>query len=208
MSLAPSVNPAVTEWTGHQGLPRFEAVADGDFAPAFEAALAAHETEIEAIAGNPEAPTFANTVVALEIAGDELSRVSALFWNRAGAHTNETIQALEREIAPKMSRHYSKIGTHPELFARIDALWEGREGLGLTVEETRVLERHWKGFVKAGAKLDKPEQERLAAVNEKLAGLGAQFGQNVLADEKGWSLILTSEEELAGVPGFLRDAMA
>ncbi|AYG60833.1 M3 family metallopeptidase [Rhizobium jaguaris] len=208
MSSQTAVNPALVEWTGHQGLPRFDAVKDSDFAPAFDAALAAHDAEIDAIADNGEAPTFANTVTALEIAGDELSRVSSLFWNRAGAHTNEVIQALEREIAPKMSRHYSKIGMNAALFARIDALWEAREDLGLTLEETRVLERHWKGFVKSGAKLPKAEQERLAKINETLAGLGAQFGQNVLADEKGWALILSEEADLAGLPDFLRDAMA
>ena len=184
-------NSAIFDWNGHEGLPRFDAVGVGDFAGAFESALKAHEAEIDAIAGNAEAPTFQNTVVALEVAGDELSRVSALFWNRAGAHTNETIQALERDIAPKMSRHYSKIGMNAALFARIDALWEHRDDLGLTLEEMRVLERHWKGFVRSGAKLAKPEQERLAAISEELAGLGANFGQNVLADEKDWSLILS-----------------
>ncbi|MDK1375978.1 MULTISPECIES: M3 family metallopeptidase [unclassified Sinorhizobium] len=208
MTASASLNPALVNWTGHKGLPRFDAVKDEDFAPAFDAALAAHEAEIDAIAHNPEPPTFENTVVALEIAGDELSRVSALFWNKAGAHTNDVIQALEREIAPKMSRHYSKIGMNPALFSRIDRLWEKREELGLDLEATRVLERHWKGFVKSGAKLEKPEQERLAAINEKLAGLGAKFGQNVLADEKNWALFLTSDEELAGLPEFLKDAMA
>jgi peptidyl-dipeptidase Dcp len=203
-----SVNRALVEWSGHEGLPRFDLVKDEDFAPAFEVALASHEAEINAIANNPEAPSFENTVVALEIAGDELSRVSSLFWGKAGAHTNETIQALEREIAPKMSRHYSKIGTNAALFARIDALWEKRAELGLTLEQERVLERHWKGFVKSGAKLEKPEQDRLSSIGEKLAGLGAQFGQNVLGDEKEWSLKLTEEAELEGLPDFLRDAMA
>lgn len=201
-------NPALVEWNGFNGLPRFDRISDADFAPAFEAALAAHEAEIDAIANSIEAPTFANTVTALEIAGDQLSRVSSLFWNRAGAHTNDVIQALEREIAPRMSRHYSKIGMNAALFARIDALWEKRESLALTLEETRVLERHWKGFVKSGAKLAKPEQERLAAINETLAGLGARFGQNVLGDEKSWALILSDEAETAGLPEFLKDAMA
>jgi peptidyl-dipeptidase Dcp len=204
----PANNPALTDWNGLNGLPRFEALNDGDFAPAFDAALARHEEEIDAIAGNPEAPTFDNTIVALELAGDDLSRVSALFWNRAGAHTNDTIQALERDISPKMSRHYSKIGMNAALFLRIDTLWEARETLGLTLEQTRVLERHWKGFVKSGAKLEKAEQEKLAGINEKLAGLGTQFGQNVLADEKGWALILSDGDDLAGVPDFLKDAMA
>jgi peptidyl-dipeptidase Dcp len=204
----PANNPALTDWNGLNGLPRFEALNDGDFAPAFDAALARHEEEIDTIAGNPEAATFDNTIVALELAGDDLSRVSALFWNRAGAHTNDTIQALERDISPKMSRHYSKIGMNAALFARIDTLWEAREKLGLTLEQTRVLERHWKGFVKSGAKLEKAEQEKLAGINEKLAGLGTQFGQNVLADEKGWALILDDGDDLAGIPEFLKDAMA
>lgn len=208
MTSSPALNPAVTDWNGPDGLPRFEAVNDGDFAASFEAALAEHEQEIDAIAGNPDAPTFDNTIVALEIAGDALSRVSSLFWNRAGAHTNDTIQALERDISPKMSRHYSKIGMNAALFARIDTLWEGREKLGLTLEQTRVLERHWKGFVKSGAKLPKVEQEQLAGINEKLAGLSTQFGQNVLADEKNWSLILSDAQELVGLPDFLKDAMA
>ncbi len=208
MTSSPALNPAVTDWNGPDGLPRFEAVSDNDFAASFEAALAEHEAEIDVIAGNLEKPTFENTVVALEIAGDALSRVSSLFWNRAGAHTNDVIQALERDIAPKMSRHYSKIGMNAELFARIDALWEGREKLGLDLEQTRVLERHWKGFVKSGAKLPKAEQERLAAINETLASLGAKFGQNVLADEKSWALILDNEAELAGLPHFLKDSMA
>lgn len=208
MPSTPEFNPALVNWNGHHGLPRFDALNDGDFAAAFDAALASHEKEIDAIAGNPDAPTFENTIVALEIAGDELSRVSALFWNRAGAHTNEVIQALEREISPKMSRHYSKIGMNAALFARIDALWEKREELGLSLEQTRVLERHWKGFVKSGAKLPKPEQEKLAGINEKLAGLGTNFGQNVLADEKSWSLLLSDGPELEGLPEFLKDAMA
>ncbi|NTA38198.1 peptidase M3 [Agrobacterium salinitolerans] len=200
--------PALVDWNGHNGLPKFDAVRDGDFAPAFDAALLSHEHEIDAIAGNSEAPSFENTVTALEIAGDDLSRISALFWNRAGANTNGVIQALEREIAPKLSRHYSKIGMNEALFKRIDTLWEKHEALGLTGEESRVLERHWKSFVRSGAKLPKDLQERLAAINEELAGLGARFGQNVLADEKNWKLLLSTEEELTGIPDFLRDAMA
>ncbi len=208
MSANSKISPALVDWSGINGLPRFDLVSDDSFGDAFDAALLLHEAEIEAIANNPAAASFNNTVVALETAGDELSRVSALFWSRAGANTNDVIQALEREIAPKMSRHYSKIGNNAELFARIDALWERRDTLGLSVEQMRVLERHWKGFVKSGAKLEKPQQERLSAINERLAGLGAQFGQNVLADEKDWSLLLSDTADLEGLPDFLKDAMA
>ncbi|HWU62924.1 MAG TPA: M3 family metallopeptidase [Ensifer sp.] len=202
------INPALIDWNGRNGLPDFEQISESDFAPAFDAAFKLHEAEIDTIANNPDAPTFENTIVALEIAGDELSRVSAIFWNRAGADTNDSIQALERDVSPKMSRHYSKIGMNEALFKRIDTLWETRETLNLDLEQTRVLERHWKGFVRSGAKLPRADQERLAAINERLASLGAKFGQNVLADEKNWFMILGDEADLAGLPDFLKDAMA
>ncbi len=202
------INAALIDWNGRNGLPDFAKISESDFSPAFDVAFKLHEAEIDTIANNPEAPTFANTIVALEIAGDELSRVSSIFWNRAGADTNDAIQALERDISPKMSRHYSKIGMNEALFKRIDTLWETRETLNLDLEQTRVLERHWKGFVRSGAKLPRADQERLAAINERLASLGAKFGQNVLADEKSWFLILGDEADLAGLPDFLKDAMA
>ena len=203
LSIAPLI-----DWTGPGGLPEFGAIADDAFAPAFEEAMARHLKELDEIAADPAIPTFENTVIAMERAGRDLSRVSALFWNRAGADTNDTIQALEREIAPKLSRHFSSIAMDRRLFARIDALWQARETLGLDTEQDRVLERGWKGFVKAGARLEKHEQQRLADIGERLAALGARFGQNVLADEKRWFLLLETETDLAGLPGFLRDAMA
>jgi peptidyl-dipeptidase Dcp len=203
-----SSNPALFRWNGPMGLPEFDRIGDADFEPGFEEALSTHDAEIEAIAGAAEAPSFDNTIVALERAGEELSRVSALFWNRAGAHTNDSIQALERTIAPRLSRHSSKIAMNPALFSRVDALYQKRDSLGLDAEAARVLEKHWKGFVRSGAKLDKVGQARLAAINEELAGLGARFGQNVLNDENAWTLVLDSEADLAGLPDFVLDATA
>jgi peptidyl-dipeptidase Dcp len=197
----------LVRWTGPDGLPQFDALSDEAFGAAFETAMSMHEAEIDAIARDPDGPTFANTVVALELAGDALGRVSSLFWQKAGADTNDTIQALERDVAPKLSRHYSRIGINKALFSRIDALWERRDDLDLTAEEFRVLERHWKGFVKAGAKLAGPEQDRLVAIKARLSSLKTTFGQNVLADEKTWALMLFDEADLAGLPAFLRQAM-
>ncbi|HEV7251914.1 MAG TPA: M3 family metallopeptidase [Mesorhizobium sp.] len=197
----------LTHWTGPHGLPDFSAISDEDFGPVIDAALAAHKAEIEAIAGNPEEPTVENTLAALELSGDALDRASAVFWAKAGADTNETIQRLEREIAPKMARHGSEIAMNPALFARIDALYAQRDELGLDAETLRVLEKTWKRFVRAGAKLGDDGKARLAAINEELAGLGAKFGQNVLADEKDWVLFL-DEGDLAGLPDFLKSAMA
>lgn len=198
----------IFNWTGPLGLPAFEAIADDDFKPAFELAFKEHDAEIEAIAGNPEAASFDNTLVALEQAGDKLSKVASVFWNRAGTDTNDAIQGLEREIAPKMSRHYSRIAMNSALFERVDGLYAKRNDLGLTPEQDRLLERVWKSFIKAGAGLDPEGQARLAEIGETLAGLGAQFGQNVLADERDWILLLEEGQDLEGLPDDLRAAMA
>lgn len=198
----------LTRWTGPLGLPDFSAIADADFGPVFDAALSAHEAEIAAIAGNADAPTVENTLQALELSGEALDRVSAVFWCRAGAHTNKDIQTLERVIAPKMSRHFSALHMNAALFSRIDALYRERDTLDLDAETARVLEKTWKRFVRAGARLGEDEKKRLAAINERLASLGAQFGQNVLADEAEWALFLDEGDDLSGLPDFLKAAMA
>lgn len=197
----------LTMWNGPLGLPAFDRIEDSAFAAAFDAAFAAHEAEIAAIAEDGDAATVENTLVALELSGDALSRVSAIFWCRAGAHTNETIQKLEREISPRMARHFSRIFMNDALFHRIDTLYEAREALGLDNETARVLEKTWKRFVRGGAKLDVDGKARLASINEQLAELGARFGQNVLADESKWALFL-DEADLAGLPASLKSAMA
>lgn len=200
-------NTALTNWNGPLGLPEFGAIKDEDFATAFEAALASDLADIEVIVANEEEPTISNTLEALQLSGNALNRVSAIFWLRAGAHTNDAIQALEREVAPKMSRHYSRIMMDPLLFSKINTLYKKRKTLGLDIETNRVLEKTWKGFVRSGAKLNETDKAQLAEVNEKLASLGAQFGQNVLKDEADWALLLTSEDDLAGLPDFLRNSM-
>ena len=197
----------LTHWTGPLGLPDFTRIGDGDFSSVFDAALKAHEAEIAAIAGNPEAPTVANTLAALELSGQALDRVSSIFWCKAGANTNDAIQALEREVSPKIARHFSAISMNEKLFSRIDDLYRRREKLGLDAETLRVLEKTWKGFVRSGAKLDAAGKKRLAAINEDLSSLGTKFGQNVLSDERDWALFL-DEADLAGLPDFLKSAMA
>lgn len=197
----------LTAWHGPLGLPDFSAIDDAGFDPVFDAALAAHAAEVEAIAANPEKPTIANTLAALELSGDALDRVSSVFWLRAGAHTNDGIQAVERAVSPKMARHFSAIAMNPALFARIDDLYRRRDSLGLDAETLRVLEKTWKGYVRSGAKLNDADKKVLAAINEELAGLGASFGQNVLADESSWALFLT-DKDLDGLPEFLVSAMA
>lgn len=202
------LNNHVFEWDGPLGLPQFERIGDNDFAAAMNEAIARHTAEIAAIADNREPPDFDNTIIAMETSGDELERASALLWNRAGAHSNEKIQSLEREFSQKLANHYSAIAMNPKLFSRVDALWNRRETLDLGPEAARVLEKHWKAFVRSGARLDEAQKQRLARINQDLAGLGTSFGQNVLQDENAWYLGLSGEDDLIGLPEFLRDAMA
>ncbi len=202
-----TASPLAT-WQGPLGLPEFERIDEGDFEAAFQAALPAHLAEVRAIAENAEPPTFANTIVALERAGGLLTRVSSIFWNLAGADTSDTLQALERRLAPELARHRAAVTMNRGLFARIDRLYEARERLGLDAEAARVLELTWKSFVRAGARLDEDEQRRLAAINERLASLATAFSQNVLADEGEEALLLDHGDELAGLPASLVAAMA
>jgi peptidyl-dipeptidase Dcp len=207
MPTSQSESSPLTYWNGPHGLPEFDKIADGDFAAAFDKAMGNHNKEIAAVTGNADAATLENTLEALELSGDALSRVSSIFWLNAGAHTNLEIQALEREISPKISRHYSAIGMNKSLFARIDSLYQNRDALGLDSETMRVIEKSWKGFVRAGARLEADAQKRLADINSTLALNGARFGQNVLADEKCWTLFVESADDLAGLPDALISSM-
>jgi len=203
-----SNNPLLAAWGPPFGLPPFESIAPEHYKPAFDQALADQQAEIAAIAGNQEAPTFANTIEALERSGATLKRVGGVFFNLAGSHTNEAIQAVEREMAPILAKHRNSIFMNDALYRRVAALYDQRESLGLDPEQARVLDRYHTIFVRAGAKLGPDEKKRLAAITERLASLGTQFSQNVLADETSYQLVLETEEDLAGLPSFLRDAAA
>src|SRR6185369_7135294 len=202
-----STNPLLADWTGPFGLPPFGAIKPEHFRPAFDEALSRHRAEIAAIAGNAQAPSFANTIEALETSGRALDRVSNVFFVLTGAETGDEIEAIERDVSPLLARHSNAFYLDTKLYARIADLWARRESLGLNAEQARVLDRYHTRFVRAGAALDKPAQDRLAAINERMATLGTQFGQNVLADEKAYALIL-EEGDLAGLPDFARDAAA
>jgi len=198
-------NPLLKDWTGPFGLPPFGAIVPDQFRPAFDAALAAHRAEIEATAADPAVPNFDNTIAALEMSGRDLDRVANAFFVLAGADTSDAIEAVEREMSPLLARHGNAIYLNRALYARIADLYQRRAALGLSSEQARVLDRYHTRFVRAGGALDKPAQERLATINERLASLGTQFGQNVLADEKAYALML-EEGDLDGLPDFARAA--
>ena len=198
-------NPLIADWTGAFTLPPFASIKPEHFRPAFDRALAAHRAEIAAIATNSLAPSFDNIIVALEKSGRELDRVANIFFVLTGADTSDEIEAIEREISPLLARHNNALYLDRALYARIAALYKKRDTLGLDAEQVRVLERYHTRFVRAGAGVEQEAQGRLAAINERLASLGTRFGQNVLADEKSFAMVL-EESDLAGLPDFVRAA--
>ncbi len=198
-----SNNPLLSTWTTPFEAPPFGEIKPEHFVPAFEVALKSHNAEIDAIAGDANAPTFANTIEAMERAGDTLDRVAGVFWNLTGSNTNDALQALEREWSPKFAAHSTGITTNAALFNRIDTLFAAMNSLGLDAEQLRLLEKTHKAFVRSGAKLEGAARERYKALSEQRAKLTTKFGQNVLADEKDYALELKYETDLAGLPEFV-----
>lgn len=195
------MNALLDGWTGEFALPPFDRIRDEDFGPAFDAALAEARANIAAIAANPDAPDFTNTIAALELAEGLLDRVSGVFYNLAGADSTPAREALQRELAPKLSAFSSEVTNNKALFARIEALWQARDGLNLTAEEARVLELYRQMFVRAGAQLEGAAADRLTEVKARLAVLGTSFSQNLLAEERDWFMEL-AEADLEGLPDF------
>ncbi len=193
-------------WTTPFGLPPFDRIRTEHFLPAFERALTAHEAEIDAIARATQPPGFDNTVGALERAGLDLDRVAGVFFNLSGSHTNPDLQAVERAITPRLARHGSAIYLNADLWARISAVDADAEALG--PEERRVLDRYRTRFRRSGADLAPEAKARMAEIAGRMAELGTQFSQNLLADEGAFALPLNGEEDLAGLPHFLRSAAA
>jgi len=199
-------NPLLAEWGGPFGVAAFGRIKPEHFRSAFARAFAAHAAEVAAIAGNADAPTFANTIDVLESSGAMLTRAVDLFHLLAGAHTNDAILAIERELAPLKAKHWDRILMDEALFGRIDTLYRTRERLALSAEQRRVLERYHAKFTRAGAALDAAAKARLADISERLATLATTFSQNVLADEQSYTLVLDGEDDLAGLPDFVRAA--
>ncbi|MEM7404705.1 MAG: M3 family metallopeptidase [Pseudomonadota bacterium] len=198
-------NPLLSDWNTPYGLPPFALISDEDFAPGLDEALALARREFEAIRDNADAPSFANTIEALELMGGALDKVLSSFSAVTGTDSNDRREELQREFAPKLSAFSSEISMDPKLFARIDTLWMERENLELTDEQQRVLMLRHRAFVRSGARLTGSSADRLKEIKTRLAVLGTQFTQNLLADERSWFMAL-SENDLAGLPDFVRDA--
>jgi len=187
-------NPLLQAWQTPHETPPFDAIRPEHFLPAFEQAFADHAAEIAAIADDPATPDFANTIVALERSGTLLNRVSGVFYNLVGAHSNPELLAIDREVSLRQARHWNPILMNAALFARVAALYRQRADLGLTPEQQRLLERTYVRFRRAGAGLDEAGKQRMAEINEQLAQLGTSFGHHLLGDEQAWFLELGAQD--------------
>ncbi|HEX2591468.1 MAG TPA: M3 family metallopeptidase [Rhizomicrobium sp.] len=200
-------NPFFEEWNTPFQTPPFDAIKPEHYRPAYDRALKEHADEIAAIADATAAATFENTIAALERCGKLLTRVELVFGNLTSSHTNDELQAIELKMAPVLAQHWNAVYLNASLFTRIDDLFERRAALGLSSEQMKVLERYHLDFVRSGAKLSGDARGRYAAITERLATLGTEFGQHVLQDEQETVLPL-SEADVAGLPEFAREAAA
>ena len=201
-------NPLLSTWTAPYGLPPFGEIRPEHFEPAFREAMRRHREELAAIAAQPAAPDFENTVAAIDRSGRLLDRIGSVFYNLTASETSPALQAVQRAVAAPLAAHDSAVHMDAALFARIDALHAQRASLGLGAEQQRLLERLHLDFVRAGARLAPAAQQRYAQVMEELAALTTRFAQNVLHDEASYQLRLQGEADLAGLPDFLRAASA
>ena len=193
-------NVLMSDWTGPFGLPPFDAIRDEDFGPAFDAALAEARANVAVIAADQAAPTFANVIEALELSEKALSRVAGVFYNLVGADSTPAREALQSELAPKLSAFASEVTNNAALFERVEAVWQGRDAYA--GEQARVLELYRRMFVRSGALLQGDAAARLTEVKSRLAVLGTKFSQNLLADERAWFMEL-GEGDLEGLPEFV-----
>ena len=202
------VNPLLVESTAPHGAPQFTQITNEHYKPAFEQAVREARADIAAIVGNAQAPTFANTIEALEFSGRRLDRISNIFFNLNEAHTNDTMQALALELSPMLTEFSNDVSLDPKLFARVKAVYDRRESLGLNAEQRRLLEKTYKGFARSGAALSDGDKKIYRELTARLSELSLQFNQNSLAATNAFTLHVTDPAVVGELPDFVREGMA
>lgn len=203
-----SDNPLLSAYETPFEVPPFDKIKDTHFRPAFKAAIDQHNQEVDVIINDTADPTFENTIVALENSGRVLGNVSRIFFNLNSANTNDSLQAIAKDIAPVLSAHGDDIWLNEQLFTRVKAVYNGRESFALDAEDSKLLEETYKGFVRAGANLSESDKEKLKKINAELSVLTNDFGQNLLAETNAYELVIDKEEDLVGLPAAVKQAAA
>ena len=192
-------NPFRKNWDTPYGVPPFAEIDNTDYLPAVKKALLELRRDVETIVSNTEPATFANTIIALELAGDSLNKVAYTFQNITGTDTDDELRTLETQIYPMLTREFDAIQLNPALYERVKSLYDNRESLGLGEQEARLLELTHRSFVRAGAAFEPEVKDQIAAINEQISGLTTQFAQNLLLETKAFKLVLKTEAEIAGL---------
>ena len=198
------MNPLLTDSTLPYGAPPFDKIKTEHYLPAFEQAITEAKAEIDAIVNNPDAPTFENTIAALDEAGGRLNDAAGIFYNLMEADTNDQMQDIAEKVSPMMTEYSMYVSLNEPLFARVKAVHESAEGL--EPDQARLLEKTWKSFVRSGANLGAEDKETYSKLSEQLSLLTLQYGKNVLAATNAFTLNLTDEADLEGLPDFVREA--
>lgn len=193
-------NPLLDNFDTPHGMPPFDKIKAEHFMPAFEEAMKQHNAEVEAIINNADAPTFENTLVALDESGNLLNRVSAIFFSLTGAHTDSILQTIEKEISPRLTEHGDNINLNDKLFARIKAVHDDSTRTDYTTEQKQLIDKYYKGFVRSGILLEGEKQTRIREINKSISALTTQFAQNSVKDTDGFLLIIDNKEDLSGLP--------
>ncbi len=201
-------NPFFVAYQNEYGAPPFDQIKTEHYMPAFEEGIKQHQAEIDAVANSTEEPTFANTIEALDYSGELLNKVSAVFFNLYSSSSNEEMEKIATEVSPKLTEHNDNLYLNDKLFVRVKKLYDSRATLGLTPEQTRLLEDYYKSFVRSGAALDATQKEQLRAINKELGLAELAFGQNVLAETNAYKKVVEKEADLAGLPEGVRQAAA
>ncbi|GET32806.1 dipeptidyl carboxypeptidase II [Prolixibacter bellariivorans] len=199
-------NPLLMKWnTPHETAP-FNSIKTEDFVPAIDVALTEARKDVDAIINNSDPATFQNTIEALEVSGEKLDRVAGVLFNLNSAETNKELQAVAREVSPKLSEFGNYVSLNEDLFKRVKAVYDKRESLDLTAEQAKLLENSYKGFVRRGANLQGEAKKRYAEITTELAQLSLKFGENVLEETNAFELLITDEKDLSGLPEAVREA--
>jgi len=194
------MNPLTHKFSTKYDTAPFSQIKNEHFLPAFTEAIADAKKEVEAITNNPEEPTFENTVEAMSFSGEMLERVSSIFFNLHSAETNDEIQQIAQEVSPMLSEFGNDVRLNKALFERVKAVYDKRENLNLTTEQSTLLEKQYKGFSRNGANLPEADKEKLRSIDKQLSKLSLQFGENVLAETNAYQLHITDEKDLSGLP--------
>jgi len=193
-------NPLLAEWNTPYQTPPFPEIKHEHFIPAIDAALKEAKDEVDVVIDSTDKPTFQNTIVALEVAGENLERIANVLYNLNSAKTDDTIQAIAREVSPKLSEFSNYVSLNEQLFGKVKEVYGQKENLNLTSEDLQLLEKKYIGFVRSGANLEGEDKKRYAEITTELSKLSLQFGENVLAETNAYQLLITDKNDLAGIP--------